>query len=243
VLTKNLKSSSDFDIASVGTVQDVAYAALKFDQKKVKTFDNKLINSAMQEDLINAKAVRNAKESGKKKHVPFFNTASQEQVHNSLFASPLHTINSQVSTVLNSSPSAELFRELLQRAKGFKHHIDIEKTADEIAEDKKNEADLINAENSAREARKEFVKNQMREYNQVVNSRRQNYQERRKSVTKHHQVEGVDFKLPPIKKVVPDEIKYMLSLKTKAQISQMENGAGEKEEDVRKSTEMRPQSN
>ena len=59
---------------------------------------------------------------------------------------------------LKQSPSAEVFREILERAKNFKTCVDIEKTVDELAEDKKVERELINEENEAREARKEFIK-------------------------------------------------------------------------------------
>lgn len=179
-LNSKTQPQSDFDL--VPLTNNVDFNPLKFNTRKMETLDRSLISKLMSTEVINAKHVREGKQSHKRKPKPFFNS-SAAQPASVMFGSPRH---SESTVGLRASPSQEIFGSIMDRASDFKGLIDITKSREEMEQDRMLERELAQDVEKAKDSRKEFLKTQMREYNAKVSGKKENYNSRRRSVTKVH---------------------------------------------------------
>lgn len=98
----------------------------------------------------------------------------------------------------NVVPQTNVFKTIFDEAINFKDLLDIQKSDDEIQSEQKEIKKYETDVKQASKARKEFLKQQITEFNQHLNSKEEKYRRRRNTITKSNWEEKVEFKLPSI---------------------------------------------
>lgn len=90
-----------------------------------------------------------------------------------------------------------MFNSIFTEGTKFKEYLDYEKSIEELEEEKQEFEKLEIEEKAARKIRKDFIKQQIRDFNDKINKKETKYRRKRNSVIKDA-CSTAEFKLPSI---------------------------------------------